>query len=181
MLLTKRVKSKWSNEYQLFELIKSHNFNTKYQYHCEWLGQQSLDIYIETERIGIEYQGEQHYKPIDIWGGEEALKENQKRDLKKKKLCAVNNVHLLEWSYQVPVNDENVVQFMRENNIAFAEKDESNEICKICNEMAPIEERKTICKKEKPRLLKTILCSMICKEIILNDLQILEMRQKRLE
>ncbi len=66
MLLSKRVKSKWSNEYRLFELIKSYNSNTRYQYHCDWLGQQSLDIYIETERIGIEYQGEQHYKPKDI-------------------------------------------------------------------------------------------------------------------
>lgn len=151
MLLEKRVKSKWSNEYRLFELIKSHNFNAQYQYHCDWLGQQSLDIYIETERIGIEYQGEQHYKPIDIWGGEEGLKENQKRDLRKKKLCAENNVCLLEWSYQIPVNDENVVQFMKENDIAFVEKNVNIE---ICNEMAPIiEEKKVTSKKVKEKVL----------------------------
>lgn len=155
MLLEKRVKSKWSNEYRLFELIKSHNFNAQYQYHCDWLGQQSLDIYIDTERIGIEYQGEQHYKPIDIWGGEEGLKENQKRDLRKKKLCAENNVCLLEWSYQIPVNDENVVQFMKENDIAFVEKSVN---IGICNEMAPIiQEKKVTSKKVKEKVLKNYI------------------------
>ncbi len=152
MLLSKRVKSKWSNEYRLFELIKSYNSNTRYQYHCDWLGQQSLDIYIETERIGIEYQGEQHYKPIDIWGGEEALRENQKRDLRKKKLCAENNVCLLEWSYQVPVNDENVVRFMKENKIPFDEKEIE---VGTYNEMAPIiKEKKTTSKIAKEKVIK---------------------------
>lgn len=153
MLLEKRVKSKWSNEYRLFELIKSHNFNAQYQYHCNWLGQQSLDIYIETERIGIEYQGEQHYKPIDIWGGDEGFKENQKRDLRKKQLCAANNVCLLEWSYKIPVNDENVVRFMKENDIAFAEKTMS---IGICNEMAPVidDEKKVADKKNRLKVIK---------------------------
>lgn len=155
MLLEKRVKSKWTNEYRLFELINNHNCHAQYQYHCDWLGQQSLDIYIETAKIGIEYQGEQHYKPVDIWGGEEALKENQKRDLRKKKLCAENNVRLLEWLYQIPVNDENVVKFMKENDIPFVE----NKVDIVFgNEMAPIiKEEKRARKKIKENNIKNYI------------------------
>ena len=155
MLLEKRVKSKWTNEYRLFELINNHNCHAQYQYHCDWLGQQSLDIYIETAKIGIEYQGEQHYKPVDIWGGEEALKENQKRDLRKKKLCAENNVRLLEWLYQIPVNDEDVVKFMKENDIPFVE----NKVDIVFgNEMAPIiKEEKRARKKIKENNIKNYI------------------------
>lgn len=135
MLLEKRVKSKWSNEYHLFELVKSYNFQAQYQYHCDWLGQQSLDIYIPESRIGIEYQGEQHYKAIDIWGGEVALRENQKRDLRKKKLCAENGVTLLEWSYRIPVNNENVLRFMNDNKIPFVKNERDFQ---MRMEMAPI-------------------------------------------
>lgn len=154
MLLEKRVKSKWSNEYRLFEILNSHNSDAKYQYHCNWLGQQSLDIYIETVKIGIEYQGEQHYKPVDVWGGEDALKKNQERDLRKKRLCLENGVRLLEWSYQVPINEKNVVQFMRENDIPFNETRVSNG---GCNEMAPIlsEEEKLSVKKQKKKIIKS--------------------------
>lgn len=135
MLLEKRVKSKWSNEYHLFELVKNYNFQAQYQYHCDWLGQQSLDIYIPESRIGIEYQGEQHYKAIDIWGGEVALRENQKRDLRKKKLCAENGVILLEWSYRIPVNNENVLRFMNDNKIPFIKNERDFQ---MRMEMAPI-------------------------------------------
>lgn len=133
-----RVPTKWGNEYRLFSLVSRYNTNTQYQYHSDWLGLQSLDMYIPDSKIGIEYQGEQHYKVVDIWGGEEGLKENQERDLRKKKLCAENGVLLLEWSYEYPVNDENVVQFMKKNRIPFVENvfDEQMRF-----EMAPVIEK----------------------------------------
>ena len=149
MLLEKRVKSKWSNEYHLFELIKSYNDQAQYQYHCDWLGQQSLDIYIPESRIGIEYQGEQHYKSVEVWGGEVGLKENQKRDLRKTKLCAENGVILLEWTYQIPVNNGNVFQFMKDNKIPFIENERDSQ---IRTEMAPIIEPKKKIKGEKTKI-----------------------------
>jgi hypothetical protein len=154
MLLEKRVRAKWANEYTLFELVKYHNPSAQYQYHSEWLGKQSLDIYLDTERIGIEYQGEQHYKPVEIWGGEEGLVENKKRDLRKKALCEKNNVRLLEWPYQTPVNNDNVVQFMKENNIPLTNQKLHME--SVDHEMAPaIEiEKKKISKKEKIKKIR---------------------------
>lgn len=144
-----RVPTRWGNEYRLFSLISNQNSNAQYQYHCEWLGQQSLDIYIPESRIGIEYQGEQHYKAVEIWGGEAALKENQERDLRKKKLCSENGVVLLEWSYQVPVNGENVMRFMKENGIPFVGSERE---IQIRTEMAPIIETKKKIEKKKTKL-----------------------------
>ena len=143
-----RVPTRWGNEYRLFSLINSHNADTVYQYHCDWLGQQSLDIYIETAKIGIEYQGEQHYKAVDMWGGEESLKTNKERDLRKKQLCRENGVRLLEWFYQIPVNNENVIKFMKENDVPFVKSESELKIKDSI--MAPIIETK----KKKARVKK---------------------------
>lgn len=149
MLLENRVKAKWTNEYHLFELIKRYNYKAQYQYRCDWLGQQSLDIYIPESRIGIEYQGEQHYKAVDIWGGEVGLRKNKKRDLQKKKICAENKVILLEWSYQIPVNNENVLRFMKDNKIPFLKNEKD---IQIREEMAPIILPKKKIKEEKTKI-----------------------------
>ncbi|MBQ8247517.1 MAG: hypothetical protein IJZ42_10325 [Lachnospiraceae bacterium] len=157
-----RVPTRWGNEYRLFSLISNYNSNAQYQYHSTWLGRQSLDIYIPENRIGIEYQGEQHYNAVEIWGGEEALEKNQKRDLRKKKLCMENNVRLLEWTYKMPVNEKNVIKFMKDNSIPFVNK-ESN--IQVRTEMAPIIEPTKKEVKEKP-VKKEMLNEMVIKYYI---------------
>ena len=62
----------------------------------EWLGRQHVDIFFPNQNIGIEYQGAQHDKPIDFFGGEEAFKKNQIRDKRKKKLFQANDAVLIE-------------------------------------------------------------------------------------
>ena len=47
----------------------------------------------------IEYDGEQHFKPIDVWGGEEALSNTRERDLIKNKYCFDNNIPLIRIPY----------------------------------------------------------------------------------
>lgn len=50
----------------------------------------------------IEYNGEQHYNPIEKWGGEEKLIIQQERDTRKEKYCKDNNIPLLiipYWDY----------------------------------------------------------------------------------
>lgn len=47
----------------------------------------------------IEFNGEQHYKPIEIFGGEEAFKNQQIRDQKKKDWCKKNNIYFQEIPY----------------------------------------------------------------------------------
>lgn len=66
----------------------------------------------------IEYDGEQHYIPIDWFGGEEALRENQKRDEIKDDYCVRNNIHLYRLKYDLS-DDEITEQVM---NIIYPER-----------------------------------------------------------
>lgn len=91
--------SKWKSEASLFALVKKEYSDAIYQYRSDWLGLQSLDIFIPSLNLAIEYQGEQHYRPIEIFGGEEAFKNIVARDERKLMLCKKNNITLLYWKY----------------------------------------------------------------------------------
>jgi hypothetical protein len=62
-----------------------------------------FDFYFEIENqpIVIEYNGIQHYKPIDFFGGEEALILRQKHDKIKKEYCNDNNIKFIEISCEI--------------------------------------------------------------------------------
>ena len=61
----------------------------------------SFDFYIKynNKKYAIEYDGMQHFFPIDYFGGDEALKKNNKRDLIKTKYCIDNDIILIRISY----------------------------------------------------------------------------------
>ena len=61
-----------------------------------------FDFYLPDFNIAIEYQGEQHYEPVSIFGGEEGFKRQQRSDALKKTLCEENDVKLIiipYWDY----------------------------------------------------------------------------------
>ncbi|MDO4805018.1 MAG: hypothetical protein Q4A32_09400 [Lachnospiraceae bacterium] len=100
------IKPKWKHELTLFHAVRELYPDTLYQYRPEWLGRQSLDLYIPSLATAIEYQGIQHYHPIEFFGGEEALAQRQELDRKKRKLCEENQVRLVEWPYsEQPTRD----------------------------------------------------------------------------
>lgn len=96
------IKPKWKHELSLFHMVKKLYPDTLYQYRPDWLGRQSLDMYIPSLRTGIEFQGIQHQIPVAFFGGEEALVHRRELDEMKRKLCAENGVRLIEWSYDTP-------------------------------------------------------------------------------
>lgn len=98
---------KWKSENELFMLIKSKfkNENIRQQISPFWLKKQHLDIYFPDRNIGIEYQGIQHYKPIDFFGGKESFKKNQERDKRKKNLCKQNGCNLIYVKEGYDIND----------------------------------------------------------------------------
>lgn len=59
-----------------------------------------FDFYFEVEGRGfcIEFDGEQHRKPVAYFGGEKAFKEGQERDRKKNEYCKKNNITLIRIS-----------------------------------------------------------------------------------
>ena len=86
-------------------ILEKHNIIFDRQKKFDWLGLQSLDFYLPEYRIGIECQGIQHYKPISFgskkYNGDEMLKLNKERDIKKKMLCNENNVRIIYFSTEV--------------------------------------------------------------------------------
>lgn len=60
-----------------------------------WLGRQHLDIYFPKENVAIEYQGLQHFKPVEYFGGEEGFKNTRERDQRKLQKCKENRCALI--------------------------------------------------------------------------------------
>ena len=60
------ITTKWKSEMALFQLVKKVFPDAIYQYYSEWLGQQSLDIYIPSLKVALEYQGIIHYEPVEF-------------------------------------------------------------------------------------------------------------------
>ena len=108
------IKPKWKHELSLFYAVKEKYPDTLYQYRPEWLGRQSLDLYIPSLSTAIEYQGIQHYLPVDFFGGEEALSQRRELDLQKRKLCEENGIRLIEWSYETPPTASNIKMILSE-------------------------------------------------------------------
>ena len=106
------IKPKWKHELSLFHAVRRLYPDTLYQYRPDWLGRQSLDLYIPSLRTAIEYQGIQHYLPVEFFGGEDALSQRRDLDRVKKELCAVNSVRLIEWPYSVDPTEKNVKEML---------------------------------------------------------------------
>lgn len=51
------------------------------------IGRLRLDIFIPSLSVAIEYQGLQHFKPINFYGGDNSFKLQQERDKRKYNSC----------------------------------------------------------------------------------------------
>ena len=58
-----------------------------------------FDFYLPNFNICIEYQGEQHFTPIEYFGGEKRFKEQLINDNIKKEWCEKNNIELIIVGY----------------------------------------------------------------------------------
>ncbi|MDC1342437.1 DUF723 domain-containing protein [Flavobacteriaceae bacterium] len=68
-----------------------------------------FDFYLPNQNCVIEYNGIQHYKLIEFFGGEEALKNTQESDKLKEQFCRDNNIvfHVIKY-------DEDIEQRLNE-------------------------------------------------------------------
>lgn len=98
--------SKGEKEIKIY--LINHNINYIPQYtfdDCRNIHVLPFDFYLPDYNLCIEYDGIQHFKPIEYFGGEVSFNETVKRDLIKTNYCIANNIHLLRIRY-----DENVVE-----------------------------------------------------------------------
>lgn len=62
----------------------------------------------------IEYQGQQHYEPVDFFGGQEAFETQKQNDLLKIKYCEENNLKLITLSYKDEMNFDFLKEIINE-------------------------------------------------------------------
>jgi hypothetical protein len=76
----------------------------------KWLGRQHLDIYVPALYLAIERQGQQHYAPVEFFGGKAKFQRNVEMDQRKRTLCEENGIKLIEVRYDEPHTEEYVRQ-----------------------------------------------------------------------
>lgn len=103
LIMEKRLPSRWKSEANLFILIKKNYEKAIIHYYPDWLTPQHLDVYIPEINCAFEYQGQQHFREISYFGGSEGFKKRQELDKRKRKLCKLNGVKLIEWNYDEPI------------------------------------------------------------------------------
>ncbi len=92
------IGSGWIGETELYQLVFDSFPETSVLRHARpsWLKPQHLDVYLPEYNVGLEYQGRQHFEPVEFFGGSEAFVGQLKRDKKKRRLCRRNGCTLIE-------------------------------------------------------------------------------------
>lgn len=62
--------------------------------------QHRFDFYLPNYNTMIEYNGLQHYKPIEYFGGIPQFRLRQQRDLEKQQYCQEHNLNLIVFNYR---------------------------------------------------------------------------------
>lgn len=103
-----RIGEGWVSEIELFNLVKNAFPDASLHANPKWIRPQHLDIFIASKKIAFEYQGKQHFEPIDFFGGKDALVLNKKRDARKRRKCKQNQIQLIYWRYDEKITRPNL-------------------------------------------------------------------------
>ena len=80
------------------QILEKHNINYIDEHtfdDCRNILPLPFDFYLPDYNVCIEYQGRQHYEPIDYFGGNDTFEQVKMRDDIKKAYCENNNILLL--------------------------------------------------------------------------------------
>lgn len=108
--------NKWKSEQLVYELVKQlyPNGNVWYQYRPSFLvsekGQLSYDVYIANLGLAIEYQGKQHFEPVEIFGGADSYEKQKARDQIKARLSKAHGIKLVYINYWEDLSSELIKQ-----------------------------------------------------------------------
>jgi hypothetical protein len=96
-----KIGERWASETILFQLVKEifDQHEVIFHYRGKELKGLEIDIWLPELKIGFEYQGIQHFQPIEHWGGQTSFQKLQDNDLRKKVLCRELNYRLIEINY----------------------------------------------------------------------------------
>lgn len=93
-----------------------------------------VDFYFELNReiYIIEYNGEQHYRPINLFGGEHRFQIQTIRDEDLRKYCKENNINLLEIKYSETNINSLILNFINvpsDSEMSRLLEDKNGEFC----------------------------------------------------
>lgn len=95
-------------ERKVSNFLKEHNIDFQIEYKldgCKVKRELPFDFVIFNDgvpKVAIEYQGIQHYEPLEFFGGEDGLEKRKYYDDIKREYCISNNIKLIEipyWDY----------------------------------------------------------------------------------
>lgn len=75
-----------------------------------------LDVFVPSQNLAFEYQGQQHFHPIGLWGGAKGLEDLQERDKRKAKLCTMNGIDLIAIDYTEPLTENYIRKILKDRN-----------------------------------------------------------------
>ena len=101
---------------KIVDLLQELKINFEREKTFKWLGMLRLDFYLTDYNIAIEYQGEQHFRPIKYFGGEKRFIDRIERDKRKNTLCLKNGIKIIYVSFWEK-NNENIIKTIDELSI----------------------------------------------------------------
>ena len=96
--------SKWKSQELVYEYTKKLYGNYVIFQHFPYFlrtkkGQLSYDVFIPKLNVAIEYQGKQHFEPVEYFGGSTSLLKQKERDDLKAELSKKNGIKLIYINY----------------------------------------------------------------------------------
>jgi hypothetical protein len=100
------TESKGEREIRNLLIDKDIDFNQEHTFDdCKNKLPLRFDFYLPEHNVCIEYQGIQHYEPVDFFGGVSGLENRQYLDKIKDEYCIDNNIQLLKIRYDEDVSN----------------------------------------------------------------------------
>lgn len=105
-----KIGESWISETLLYYIIKKFFSENRIERHYrpKWLEGLELDIFIPEKMLAFEYQGIQHFRAVEHWGGEKQLKKQQEHDKRKATICGKKGIKLIYISYDEELSEEAV-------------------------------------------------------------------------
>jgi len=95
------------NETRVYKLIQKAfpGFTVIREHSPPFLSPQRYDYYVSKLKVAVEWNGEQHYRPIEYFGGTAGFEATLKRDARKRAVSTRNGIRLIELKYDMTDDD----------------------------------------------------------------------------
>lgn len=109
------VGSQKVNETRVYNLICSvfKKYKVEREYSHECIKPQRYDYFIDSLQLAIEWNGEQHYYPVEYFGGEKGYEATIKRDERKRSKSKKHGILLIELAYYL--TDKEIIETLLAN------------------------------------------------------------------